>query len=82
MLSLSEIKNRLSDRNLKEVSRRTDLSYQTIINVVNSDDSDCTCEYRTIAKISAYLEGENNANWKTMHGSRMFKACNERVSIL
>lgn len=56
MLSLPEIKRRLSDRNLKEVSRRTGLSYQTIISVVNSDDKECTCEYRTILKISNYLE--------------------------
>tara|TARA_R110000772_G_scaffold158008_1_gene269241 strand:+ start:1622 stop:1798 length:177 start_codon:yes stop_codon:yes gene_type:complete len=56
MLTLKEIKKRLSDRNLSEVSKRIDVSYMTLWRILRKEGYDPSvgvCE-----KLSEYLKGE------------------------
>jgi len=55
MLTLEEIKVKLADRNLKEVSRRTGISYARIYNLA-TERTEMT--YTTVKTISDYLEQE------------------------
>lgn len=54
MLTLPEIKERLSDRNLMEVSRRSGISYQCVYNLMK-DRTDP--KYNTVKALSDYLKG-------------------------
>lgn len=56
MLSIEEIKVRLSDKNLAEVARRLDMSRQQLWRIATGDNDNPTM--RTVQKISDYLEGE------------------------
>lgn len=58
MLTLEEVKKRLSDRNLKEVSRRTGISYANIYAIATGRRENPT--YKVIAKLSDYLEKKND----------------------
>jgi len=53
MLTLEEIRGKLVDRNLKEVSRRTGISYPRIYNLV-TERTETT--YTTVKTLSDYLE--------------------------
>ena len=57
MLSVKEIRTRLSDRNLSEVSRRVNLSYQTVFHFCQSDNSNPS--HKTVKALSEYLEKED-----------------------
>ena len=58
MLTIEEVKSRLSDRNLKEVSRRTGISYANLYAIGTGRRKNPT--YRVIAKLSDYLEQKND----------------------
>lgn len=58
MLNLRQIKKKLSDRNLKEVSRQTGVNYGTIFNIATGQNKNPT--YKTIKQLSDYLEDKNN----------------------
>ena len=58
MLTLDEVKSRLSDRNLKEVSRRTGISYANLYAIATGRRENPT--YKVIAKLSDYLEQKND----------------------
>jgi hypothetical protein len=57
MLSLKEIEESLKDRNLSEVGRRTELPPSTVWRIANGQGA--TVEYRSIEKVSNYLEGKS-----------------------
>jgi hypothetical protein len=57
ILELDEIIKKLSDRNLREVSRRTGLSYATIIKVSKRESVPL---YPTLKILSDYLKGSND----------------------
>jgi hypothetical protein len=54
MLELEKIITILQDRNLKEVSRRTELSYLTIWRIAKGDPGNVG--YETVKRLSDYLE--------------------------
>lgn len=54
MLTLEEVKERLSDRNLKEVARRTGISYANLYAI--STGRRCNPTYKVMVKLSDYLE--------------------------
>ncbi len=54
MLNLEQIKKKLYDRNLKEISRQTGINYGTVFNVATGKKKNP--EYRTLKKLSDYLE--------------------------
>lgn len=58
MLSIEEIRTRLSDRNLSEVSRRVGLSYQTIFYFCQNDHHNPS--HKTVKVLSEYLEAEQS----------------------
>lgn len=57
MLSVKEIRTRLSDRNLSEVSRRVNLSYQTVFYFCQADNNNPS--HNTVKVLSEYLEKED-----------------------
>jgi transcriptional regulator with XRE-family HTH domain len=58
-MNLEEVVQKLSDRNLKEVSRRVDLSYQTIRRIALKEEQNPS--YNTLKKLTDYFECENDA---------------------
>lgn len=56
MLSLEQIIEKLSDRNLTEVSRRTNLAVPTVWRIANNQAGNVG--YTTIKKLSDYLESQ------------------------
>jgi transcriptional regulator with XRE-family HTH domain len=54
MMKLEQVMKTLKDRNLSEVSRRTDISYPTIWRI--SRGLSGRVEYETVEKLSDYLE--------------------------
>lgn len=56
-MKLEEIVQKLSDRNLKEVSRRVDLSYQTIRRIALKEEENPS--YKTLKALSDYFESED-----------------------
>lgn len=56
MLTIEEIKKRLQDRNLKEVSRRTGIGYAYLHALATGRRENPT--YQVMVKISDYLEAE------------------------
>jgi hypothetical protein len=56
MLSLNEIKIKLKDRNLYEVSRRIGVPPTTLWRIAN--DKGESVAYSTVEKVSNYLTGE------------------------
>jgi DNA-binding Xre family transcriptional regulator len=57
MLSLDKIIEMLQDRNLSEVSRRTELSIPTVWRIANGHAGNVG--YETVKKLSDYLEKKN-----------------------
>jgi len=58
MLSIEEIKTRLGDRNLAEVSRRVGLSYQTVFYFCQEESNNPS--HNTVKLLSEYLETEKS----------------------
>lgn len=58
-MNLDEVVQKLSDRNLKEVSRRVELSYQTIRRIALKEEQNPS--YNTLKKLTDYFEGEHDA---------------------
>lgn len=56
MLTLDQIRGKLEDRNLTEVSKRTDVSYNAIYRLVKEPSSNPS--YATVKALSDYLVGE------------------------
>ena len=52
-MEVKEIKYLLSDRNLREVSRRTGISYSTLRNITSSNDPDPSI--KTVNKLREYF---------------------------
>jgi len=59
MLSIDEIREKLSDRNLREVARRCEMSYMTVYNMANGNIENPG--YKTIKTLVDYLEGKEDA---------------------
>lgn len=59
MLTLEEIRARLEDRNLKEISRRTGIGYASLHAIAAGVRSNPT--YSTLKPLSDYLEGRREA---------------------
>lgn len=59
MLTLEEIKERLSDRNLREVSKRTGVGYANLHAIKAGIRSNPT--YSVLKPLSDYLEGKHEA---------------------
>lgn len=57
MLTLDEIKQRLSQKNLSHVSDEIGISRQTISGIVNGHTEP---KYKTVKALSDYLEGKTN----------------------
>lgn len=55
-MTLQEIREALSDRNLKEVSRLTDIHYTTVYGIATGKHTNPT--YQTFRKLEAYLNGK------------------------
>ena len=55
MMTLSELRAGLSDRNLKTVAARTGLHYNTLLEIRNNPEANPT--NKTMAKLSAYFRG-------------------------
>lgn len=58
-MNLDQVVKKLSDRNLMEISRRVDLSYQTIRRIALKEEQNPS--YNTLKKLSDYFEKENDA---------------------
>ncbi|MEE8382192.1 MAG: helix-turn-helix domain-containing protein [Thermodesulfobacteriota bacterium] len=58
MLNIDEIREQLGDRNLKQVSRKTGLNYNTVFYFCRKEDSNPS--YETVRKLSNYLEGKED----------------------
>jgi len=56
MLTIDQIKERLADRNLREVSRRTGIGYGNLHAIATGRRTNPT--YKVVKAISDYLEGE------------------------
>lgn len=56
MLLLSEVREQLGDKNLKEVARRTGLAYDTVWRVFRGDTK--RVSYDVVVRLSDYLEGK------------------------
>jgi len=56
MLTLEQVVERLHDRNIRKVAGICELDYQSVCRLVR-EPSD-KCEYRTVKKLSDYLEGK------------------------
>ena len=56
MLTLEEIREKLADRNLKEVSRRTGVGYANLHAIAKGIKSNPT--YSVLKPVSDYLEGK------------------------
>jgi|DEB0MinimDraft_10_1074344.scaffolds.fasta_scaffold160264_2 predicted transcriptional regulator len=52
-MEVKEIKHLLSDRNLREVSRRTGVSYSTLRNIMSSPDPDPSI--KTVNRLFEYF---------------------------
>lgn len=55
MLHINEIKDKLKDFNLSQVSKRTGVSYPTILKLANGNDA---LNYRSVKAVSDFLEGK------------------------
>jgi len=58
MLSLEEIRDKLKDRNLKEVSRRTGIGYANLAAIAKGTRSNPS--YEVLKPLCDYLEGKAN----------------------
>lgn len=56
MLTIEEIRERLKDRNLKEVSRRTGINYKNLAAIANGTRSNPT--YAVLKPLCDYLEAK------------------------
>ncbi len=56
MLLLSEVREQLGDKNLKEVARRTGRAYDTVWRVFRGDTK--RVAYDVVVRLSDYLEGK------------------------
>jgi transcriptional regulator with XRE-family HTH domain len=55
VLTLIQIKNKLEDRNLKEVSKKSGVKYGTLYNIATGKNDNPS--YKTLEKLSDYLKG-------------------------
>lgn len=53
LLTLDDIREKLQDRNLREVSKRSDVGYATLYRIRN--DAKYKCSLTTLEKLSDYL---------------------------
>jgi len=53
MIGLSEIRERLADRNLREVSRQSGLHYNVVYRLANGTENP---SFRTVRLLAEYLE--------------------------
>ena len=58
MLNLEQVRHLLKDRNLREVSRESDIYYNTIYRIANGEANPT---YTILRKLSDYLTGEAGA---------------------
>jgi hypothetical protein len=56
MFDLKQLEEKLKDRNLKEISRRVDLSYYTLLKIKNGQLDDCL--YTTVKTLSEYFAAQ------------------------
>ena len=60
MMTLEQVKEKLQDRNIAEVSRRCNLQYQTVFNIATGRNKNPS--YNTVVKLVEYFEGNWNDN--------------------
>jgi transcriptional regulator with XRE-family HTH domain len=56
MITLEEIRQKLSDRNLSEVARRTGVSYRTLFSICNGTNKNPS--YESVRAIVEYLNND------------------------
>ena len=56
MKTLEQVKEKLQDRNIAEVSRRCNLQYQTVFNIANGVNKNPS--YNTVVKLVEYFKGD------------------------
>lgn len=56
MMTLEQVKEKLQDRNIAEVSRRCNLQYQTVFNIANGINKNPS--YNTVVKLVEYFKGD------------------------
>ena len=60
MMTLEQVKEKLQDRNIAEVSRRCNLQYQTVFNIATGRNKNPS--YNTVVKLVEYFKGDWNDN--------------------
>ena len=55
MMTLEQVKEKLQDRNIAEVSRRCNLQYQTVFNIATGCNKNPS--YNTVVKLVEYFKG-------------------------
>ena len=55
MMTLEQVKEKLQDRNIAEVSRRCNLQYKTVFDIATGRNKNPS--YNTVLKLINYLEG-------------------------
>ena len=58
MMTLEQVKEKLQDRNIAEVSRRCNLQYQTVFNIATGRNKNPS--YNTVVKLVEYFKGDWN----------------------
>ena len=62
MMTLEQVKEKLQDRNIAEVSRRCNLQYQTVFNIATGRNKNPS--YNTVVKLVEYFKGDwNEYGW-------------------
>ena len=61
MMTLEQVKEKLQDRNIAEVSRRCNLQYQTVFNIATGRNKNPS--YNTVLKLINYLGDWNEQVW-------------------
>ena len=70
MMTLEQVKEKLQDRNIAEVSRRCNLQYQTVFNIATGRNKNPS--YNTVVKLVEYFKGDWNDNISRLNTGRDF----------
>ena len=70
MMTLEQVKEKLQDRNIAEVSRRCNLQYQTVFNIATGRNKNPS--YNTVVKLVEYFKGDWNDNISRFDSGRDF----------
>ena len=65
MMTLEQVKEKLQDRNIAEVSRRCNLQYQTVFNIATGRNKNPS--YNTVVKLVEYFKGGWNVGYQSKY---------------